>query len=108
MVDHILYGDSVEVINLASRQNGREHLVLLCRGQNEHDIRRWLFKCLQKCIESRVGEHVHLVDYKHAVIGIDRRHLHLVDDIFHIVDTVVGCGVEFYDVKRRALVEFAA
>ena len=51
---HVRHGDTVEVEDLASRQNGRKNLVLFGCGEDEDRMRRWFFERLQKRIEGRL------------------------------------------------------
>ena len=74
-------------------------------GQDEDDVRRWLFQRFQKSVEGLCGEHVHLVDDKHFVFAYlwwDARLLHERLDVLH---RVVACGIELEDIIRPLLVE---
>ena len=108
MLDHVSDGDAAEIINLASRQYGGDYLVLFRGGQNKHHVFRRFFKRFQESIECRGGEHVHLVDYKHPVASVGRRHLHLVGQRPYIIHTIIGRGIKLDDVERTALVKVAA
>ena len=54
--------DEAEIKPLATRQNGRRHLLDLRGGEDEHDVFGRLFKRFEKRVERRHGQHVHLVD----------------------------------------------
>lgn len=82
--------------------------MLLGCGKDENHIARRLLKCLQEGVESSRRQHVYLVDDEYAVTCVDRRHLHLVDEVAHVVNAIVGCGIELDNVKRASFVELAA
>lgn len=85
-----------------------ENLVFLGRGQDEDGVVGRLLEGLQKCVEGRRREHVHLVDDEDLVLPDLRRYAHLVDEDADVVDRVVRCGVELDDVVGTLFVEGAA
>ena len=105
-VDSFLFSDSpelfyyivdcypVEVVCLASRQDGRQYLVLFCGGEDEDCMCRRLFESLQESVERSLRQHVDLVDDIDTVFPDLRRNPHLVHEGLDIVDTVVGCGIK--------------
>ena len=99
---------AVEIVDLAAAQNGGQYLVLLGSGENEDGVCGRLFKSFEESVEGLRGEHVYLVDNEHLVASHLRRHLYLLDEHAHIVDRVIGGGVEFIDVERALLGEGAA
>ena len=99
----IWHGDAVEVENLATRQDGGQNLVLLRGGQDEHRVGRRLLKGLQKGIECRLTQHVHLVDDVHLVFALLRRNADLVHDAADVLHLVVGSRVEFKHIERHRL-----
>ena len=99
MLHHVRHRDAVEVKNLAARENGRKNLVLFRGGQNEHCVRRRLFQGLQKRIECRLGQHVHLVDDVHLVIALLRGDTHLVNNGANVFHFVVRRRIQFKDVE---------
>ena len=98
------YGDAVEVEDLATGQNRRQDLVLLRGGQDEHRMRRRLFQRLQKCVERRLAQHVHLVDDVHLVFALLRRDANLIHDAADVLHLVVGGRVKLKHVERHRLV----
>ena len=92
-------GHPFKVVDLAAAENRRQDLMLLGGGEDEDDVCGWFFQCLQKGVEGRGGEHVHLVDDKHLVFAKlwwDAGLLHQRLDVLYGV--VAGC-VEFEDVE---------
>ena len=97
--------DACEIVDLASRQNGGNDLLLLGSGENEDGILGRFLECLEKGVECLRREHVHLVDDEHAVTAHLWRDAHLVGDAADVVDRVVAGGVELHDVIAALLVE---
>src|SRR5690606_24525485 len=78
--------DAVEIKDLATRQNSRNDLVLLRGSQDKNCVRRRLFQGFQKRVESRVREHMHLVDDVHlefSELGWVANLVNQVADIFN-------------------------
>ena len=98
------YGDAVEVEDLATGQNRRQNLVLLRGGQNEHRVRRRLLQRLQKCVERRLAQHVHLVDDVHFVLALLGWDADLINDVADVLHLVVGGCVKLKHVERHRLV----
>ena len=44
--------DAVEVIDLASAEDGWDYLVLFCGGEYEDGVSRWFFQRLEESVES--------------------------------------------------------
>ena len=101
----ILHIDAVEVIDLASAQDGRQNLVLLGGSQDEYGMMRRFFQCLQECIEGRLRKHVNLVDDVYLVLADLWRDAYLVNQGTDIVHRVVRCSIEFVYVVRALFVE---
>ena len=89
----VVDGDTIEIVDLTTRQNGWYNLMLLGRSKYKYSMRRWLFQCLQKGIERRCRQHVHLIDDIDAIATDLRRNAHLVNQITDIVNRVVRCGI---------------
>ena len=102
---HVGHADAVEVISLATGEDGGEDLMLLSRGKDEYSVCRRLLEGLEEGVEGRSGKHVDLVDYIHAVLPDLGRDLHLVHQGLDVFDSVVGRGVEFVDAIGTALLE---
>ena len=99
---------AVEVIDLATRDDGGQNLVLLGGGENENHIRWRLLQGLEKRVESLGGEHVHLVDDKHLVTSQLRGYAGLLHQHLNVLHRVVARGVELENVERALLVESLA
>ena len=98
MVDGVLYGHPFKVVYLASGDDCRQNLVLLCRGKNEYNMCGRFLKSLQKCVERCGGQHVHLVYDEHLVASHLRRYPCLVHKRLDVFHRVVARGVKFEDV----------
>ena len=97
VADDIGDADPAEIVGLASGQDRREHLVLFGGRQNEDGVCGRLLEGLEEGIEGRLGEHVDLIDDVHAVLPDGRGYLYLVEEGLDIVDTVIGCRIQFMD-----------
>ena len=106
--DRILDTDTVEIVNLAPRQNRRDDLVLLGGRQDENRMGGRLLQRLEERIERRGREHVDLVDDEDRITPHLRNDAHLLDEGADVLDGVVRCGVELVDVERASLVERTA
>ena len=89
MLHHVVDSDTLEVVHLATAEDSRQNLVLLCGREDEDHVLGRLLESLEECVESRRREHVDLVDDKHAVASLLRRHVHLVGDVADVVHRVV-------------------
>ena len=98
----------MEVVDLAARENGWNDFMLLGGCENENHIARGLLTRLQKRIECRRRKHMDLIDNKHAIFSRRGGHLHLLDELAHIINAIIGRSVELHDVHRRSVVERAA
>ena len=61
------HGHSLEVVDLAAREDGGQDLVLLGRGEDEDDMGGRFLQRLEEGIEGLLREHVDLVDDKDLV-----------------------------------------
>ena len=77
-------------------------------GQNEHQVLRGFLHDLQQGVEGGGGEHMHLVDDIDALFhrrgGVGR----LVPQGAHLIDAVVGGGVQLQHVQNGAVQNAAA
>ena len=85
----VLDGDPVEIICLASRENGWKDLVLFSSGKNEYSMCRWLLKCLEEGIERSLRKHMHLVDDIDAVSSDLWRYAHLLHQGLDVLNSIV-------------------
>ena len=79
MIGDVADSDSLKIKNLASRENGRQHLVLFGGRQNKNGMRGRLLERFKECIERGLREHVHLVDDVDLVLAHLRGKTHLID-----------------------------
>ena len=93
MLDDVGDGHALEVVNLTTREDGGQNLVLLGCGEDEHHVSGRLLQSLQEGIEGLGGEHVHLVDDEHLVFSHLRRNARLVHQGLDVLDGVVAGGV---------------
>ena len=101
----ILDCDSVEIVGLATRKDGRQNLMFLSSREDEDCMRRRFLECLEEGVECGLRQHVHLVDDIDAVLSDLRRYAHLVHQGLYVLDTVVGCGIELMDAVRTTFGE---
>ena len=93
----VRHADAVEIVGLAAAQDRREDLVLLRGGEDEDGVCRRLLEGLEEGVESRLREHVHLIDDIHRIASHLRRDLHLVHQGLDVVHAVVGRRIQFVD-----------
>ena len=79
MIGDVADSDSLKIKDLASRENGRQHLVLFGGRQNKNGMRRGLLERFKECVERSLREHVHLVDDVDLVLAHLRSKPHLID-----------------------------
>ena len=65
----ILHADTVEIVDLATRENSRDNLVLLGCCQYEDCVRRWFLKCFEKGVKSCLRKHMYLVNDVNLVLA---------------------------------------
>ena len=106
--DYIFNGDTLEIVNLATRQNRRQQFVFLGRCQYENGMMGRFFEGFQKRIERCRRQHMYLIDNKYLVASELRRNAHFIDKAAYFVDRVVRCGIELDDVVRALLIESTA
>ena len=103
--DGVGYGHALEVVNLASTQDGRQDLVLLGGGEDEDHVRWRLLQGLEKGIEGGGTQHVDLVDDEHLVFAYLRRDAGLLHQGLDLIDTIVAGGIQLEDVVGALLIE---
>ena len=108
MIDGVRHSHTLEVINLASAEDGRQNLVLFGGGKDKDYMRRWFFQRLEKGVESSGTQHVNLVDDKHFIFSYLWRNAGLLHQGLDLVDTVVAGSIKLKDVEGTLLVECAA
>ena len=108
IADTILDTNTVEVEDLATRQNRRNDLMFLGGCQDEDGVCGRLFERFQERIESGSRQHMHLVDDIDAVTTHLRRDTNLIHKRANVIDRVVRRSVQLVDIERAALVERAA
>ena len=108
LLDDVGHGHSLEVVDLAAREDGGQDLVLLGRGEDEDDMGGRFLQRLEEGIEGLLREHVDLVDDKDLVAAHLRRDAGLLHELLDLIDTIVGRGIELEDVEGAALFESLA
>ena len=101
----VLNLDAVEVVDLTTREDGGDNLMLLGGSQDEDSVAWWLLKGLEEGVERRRREHMNLVDNKNRVATLLRYDAHLLDKVADVVYRVVGCGIQLVNIERTTLVE---
>ena len=99
------YGHPFEVVNLATREDCRQHLVLFRSGEDENHVCWRFLERLEEGVERCRREHVHLVDDENLVAAYLRRNSCLLHERSDILHRVVRCSVELEDIQRPALIE---
>ena len=97
-----------QVKPLAARENRRQDLLRVGRGEHEFHVRRRLFQRFQQRVERRRREHVNFVndvDFERRIGGRVFAGLAQFADLF---DAVVARAVNFQNVERAAFGDFNA
>ena len=100
--------DAPEQQHLAARPDRVGDLVQFGGRQHEHHAWRRLLEGLQERVEGALGQHVHLVEDEHLVARAHRREGGVFAQGAHVVDAVVGSGVDLDDVRVAAVEDRAA
>ena len=87
-------GNPLEIIPLASGQNGDGNLVHLRGRQNENHIGRRLLQGFQQRIKGSYGEHMHLVDDVNLIFPLRRRVGYLIHNFPDVVHAVIGGRID--------------
>ena len=104
----VRHADTIEIIGLATAQDGRDDLMLLSGGKDEDRVCRRLLESLQERIESRLRKHMDLIDDIDAVPAHLGRDLHLVHQGLDVIHTVVRRRIQLVDAIRTPLLETPA
>ena len=91
--------DAAEIKALAAGQHGDRHLAQLGGGKHELYVWRRLLQRLQQGVERRLREHVDFVDDKDLGAGLHRAIASGLDDLAHVVDAVLGCGIHLDHIR---------
>ena len=95
--------DATKIETLAARMDGFGNLLRIGGAQDEHDVRRRLFKRLQQRVERRGRKHVDLVHDVDLVPATRRGELNAADDLLaNVLDAGAACGVQFVHVRMSA------
>ena len=101
---HLLRSQQPQLEDLAAAPNRLDDLVGLGGGKHPDDVIRRFLERLQQRVLGAAREHVDLVEDVdlHVAGGAE---VDLGQEVAHVVDTVVGCGVEFVQIERTALLD---
>ena len=104
VVGHDVGADQAQLEHLAAAADGLHHLVGLGRGQHPRNMGRRLLQGLEQRVLGAGGEHVDLVEQVH--LGPARRcQIDPLEQAPHVVDLVVGGGIELLEVERAAVLD---
>ena len=101
----IFHTDTVEVVYLTARKDGRQYLMFFGGGKNEYGMTGRLFQRFQESIESGSRQHMYLVNDIYLVFTYLRRDTYLLYQLADVVHGVVGCGIQFMNVVRTLFIE---
>ena len=102
MVRQFCGGNTLKVEPLAPRQYGNRHLIHFGRRKQEFDVAGRFFKRLQQRVKRVFRQHVDFVDDVNLVACRNGRIAHSLDNLTHIVNTGVACGIHFDNVDMAA------
>ncbi len=95
-------GHQLDVVPLHAREDGGGELLRVGGGEEELDVPRRLLQRLEQGVEGRAGEHVHFVNYVYFVAVARRQVAGRLAQRAHVVDAVVGSGVDLLHVHVDA------
>ena len=98
----------LEVELQAAGEHRHRDLLGVGRRKNELDVFGRLLEGLQHRVERRRGEHVDFVDDVYLESPAARCVHRVLQELAHLVDLGVGCGIDFYQVDEAARVDFHA
>ena len=101
--DDLLEPRSLEGERLAAGADGRDHLRLLGRAENEDEVGRWLLDQLQERVPGRRRELMRLVDDVDLVAALRRLEHRALADLADLVDSALRGGIHLHDVERGAV-----
>ncbi|MPL90960.1 hypothetical protein SDC9_37019 [bioreactor metagenome] len=108
MRHHHLGLDPLQIEALTAAEHGDRHLADLGRGEDELHMRRGFLERLQKRVEGRGRQHVHLVDDVDLVARRGGPVMHALDDLADVADAGARGGVHLHHVDMAALGDGAA
>ena len=79
VVDRILDTYTVEIVNLTTREYGRDDFVLFGCRQNEYRVLGRLLQSFQKGVERLLRQHMDLVDDEERIFAYLWHYAHLFD-----------------------------
>ena len=96
---HIAWGEQAEWVIVRAGTDRADHFVRLGGGEDENQVRWWLFNDFQQGIEALGTDHVGFVNDEHAVARFRRGVVRAFAQFTHVIDTIVTRGVELCDIK---------
>ncbi len=104
VVGHQIGAQQSQFEHLTAAPNGLGHLVRLGGGQYPGHVDRGLLQRLEQSVLGARREHVNLVEQVHLrpARGCES---HTLQQLAHVVDLVVGGGVQFVQVERAVLLD---
>ena len=96
-------GYTLEIQAHAPGKDGRRKLLRIRGCQDENNVCRRFLQRFQKRVERVGGHHMNLVDDVNLLPADNRRIIHALAEITHILHTVVGCRIDLnhIDVSAR-------
>ena len=101
--DDLLEPRSLEGERLAAGADGRDHLRLLGRAEDEDEVGRRLLDQLQERVPGRRRQLMRLVDDVDLVAALRRLEHRALADLADLVDPALRGGVHLHDVERGAV-----
>src|SRR5713226_6285635 len=101
-INDLSRGYTLKVERLAVRNDGGQHFMYICRGQDKDRIGRRFLQRLEQGITGFRGKHVRFVKYIDLILTCGGRHHYLLAQVTNTVDTTIGGGVNLDDIERVA------
>ena len=99
-------GNTLEVKDLATRENGRYHLVLLGGSQDKDGMSGGFLQGLKEGVEGCIREHMHLIDDIDLILAYLGGDTYLLDERTDSLHTVVGGRIQLKNIESKVIVLF--
>ncbi len=97
-------GNALKIIALAAGQDGGRDFLHLGGGEDEDDVFRGFLHGFEQGVESRGGQHVHLVDDIDLVLAHGGQVGGLIPQVADVIHAVVGGSVDLGNIQHAAVV----
>src|SRR5260370_37559359 len=91
-INDLSRGYTLKVERLAARDDGGQHFMYICRGQDKDSIGRRFPQRLEQGIKSLTGKHVRFVKYIDSILTRGGSHHYLFAQVTNTVHTTIDAS----------------